>query len=415
MDMLDTRLKETLGAPALRRLMSGLRRRYEAGAGTAAGTISLRNVTAAERSAIDSLLGRHPSDGEPLVVRLDRLNDMIKHAGLADNLRMAIELLSGPIKDRREAKLQELAAWNSVFSGAESYLKGRSELAPWLDKLKKTGLLKRLTCNDPKQASALLECAIQIAIQLPHRGTTLTEFAVHVLRDAHALDRNKKLASVLTGALSILAGMECVSSRAQYRRAWDRLGVAWNELSSSALILNLPADTDTLTGELLRVCAVAGEPCRLTTRQLLRYPPSWRTIVPPKKVYVCENPTVMSAAAKRFGSSSLPLVCIEGQPSTAIRVLLQRLVEHGTELLYHGDFDWPGILIANFIVSNLGASLWRMKTIDYRKSSLHAKLSLKGKPVDALWDAGLRSEMEGTDRAIHEEQVLQELILDLAT
>jgi hypothetical protein len=54
-----------------------------------------------------------------------------------------------------------------------------------------------------------------------------------------------------------------------------------------------------------------------------------------------------------------------------------------------------------------------MRSIDYSSASLHAKLSLKGKSVDALWDASLRFEMESANRAIHEEQVLQELLLDL--
>src|SRR4029077_20493381 len=93
----------------------------------------------------------------------------------------------------------------------------------------------------------------------------------------------------------------------------------------------------------LRSLAASGEPVRLTLRQLAT---SGLTFPEGLVVHICENPVVVAAAADRWSSAIRPLVCIEGQPSQAARRLLGDLASRGATLLYHGDFDWPGLRIA---------------------------------------------------------------------
>jgi hypothetical protein len=71
-------------------------------------------------------------------------------------------------------------------------------------------------------------------------------------------------------------------------------------------------------------------------------------------------------------------------------------------LFYHGDFDWPGIQIANTILARHRAEPWRMNTSDYRLAATGA-LGLSGPPVAASWDEELMPAMCALGRAVHEE------------
>ena len=102
-------------------------------------------------------------------------------------------------------------------------------------------------------------------------------------------------------------------------------------------------------------------------------------------VHVCENPAVLRRAAADLGPRSRPLICTEGQPSTAFHRLAAAVTASGGRLRYHGDFDWPGIAIANFVIRRHNASPWRLSAADYREAvredADHVKLSGPPQPT----------------------------------
>ena len=157
--------------------------------------------------------------------------------------------------------------------------------------------------------------------------------------------------------------------------------------------------------------ADAGEPYRISTRQLLRSGLQFTRSSLGPKVYVCENPTIVAAVANVLGSKSAPLISIEGQPKTSAHILLLQLRRAGIEILYHGDFDWPGIQIANLVIQRYGARPWRLRAEDYKNSP--AGIALRGTRVCSCWDPNLTEEMIRRQSAIHEEAVLALLMKDL--
>jgi uncharacterized protein (TIGR02679 family) len=187
------------------------------------------------------------------------------------------------------------------------------------------------------------------------------------------------------------------------------LGILCDELSAPVLVLNLRPVGQTPTAQALRLHADAGEPYRLSTRQLAR---ERLAIDAPATVFVCENPSVVIAAANELGSRCRPLVCLEGTPKTAGRLLLEQLAACGAALLYHGDFDWPGVRIANLVLQRHGAKPWRMAAADYQQAA-PGGTDLEGEPVAARWDAKLEPAMRAWDKAVHEERVLEPLLADL--
>jgi uncharacterized protein (TIGR02679 family) len=91
----------------------------------------------------------------------------------------------------------------------------------------------------------------------------------------------------------------------------------------------------------------------------------------------------------------------------------------GCVFVYHGDFDWPGIALANRVIGRYQAEPWRMAAADYEYLATRAQLQgtpslpLSGSPVEATWDAELAPTMDALGIALHEEAALDLLLGDL--
>lgn len=233
-----------------------------------------------------------------------------------------------------------------------------------------------------------------------------------MLGDPHALDDDRALTTLVLGAARALSGAPA-GTGAQWRRdTWATVGLVRDELSSTVLTLGLAADPDTPGGRALTAWSAADEPAVLTLRQLTRT--SGVSAGPTGIVYVCENPSVIAAAADLGAARVHPLVCLEGQPSAAAVVLLRRLAEAGGRLRYHGDFDYGGIRIANALARHVDWTPWRFDAAAYRAAaSSRLGRELKGSPTTPGWDPALGAAMAALGRAIDEESVLDTLVSDL--
>jgi hypothetical protein len=71
--------------------------------------------------------------------------------------------------------------------------------------------------------------------------------------------------------------------------AWAAVGVLCDELSAPVLVLNLTGDAVSVARRMLNLYAEAGEPARLSLRQLLRYPPQLSTAATGHRAIICET------------------------------------------------------------------------------------------------------------------------------
>ena len=108
------------------------------------------------------------------------------------------------------------------------------------------------------------------------------------------------------------------------------------------------------------------------------------------------------------GADDVGFVSTGGRPSLVTLEVLSRLSTAGARLLYHGDFDWAGVAIANDLVHRLGVLPWRMSADDYL--ALPARLPLHGTRVEAAWDGELSAAMAHRGLAVHEEAALPQLL-----
>ncbi|MGH3488518.1 MAG: TIGR02679 family protein [Actinopolymorphaceae bacterium] len=455
----DTRLARLLGHDDLGWLVTRVRRRLARGESLDT-SVTLADATPAQRAAVQRLLGRRARPGVTLTVSLAAVDEIIRRSGACpDGLAAAVVALTGEVSDRAAVAAELDRRWEQAFAPLAAVVAERSELEDWYARIRSSGLVRRLT-GSPDVAAPLLADLANVLCELPVGGEPLGRFAARVAGGAHALDDDRPLATLALGAVRALTGLADGSgahgsgvhgsgahesgvhgsgahesgvhgsgvhgSGVEARReTWAAVGLLRDDVSTTVLTLGLPGDPVTPTGRALAAWRDAGQPVVLTLRQLVRDPPLLAGAYDGQVVSVCENPSVVGAAADRLGVASRPLVCTNGQPSAAVMHLLRMLVAAGADLRYHGDFDWGGIRIGNVMFARLPVRPWRFDAAAYRAvadvdpsgesahASVHPWRALSGTPVTPTWDAELGGVMARLRASVEEEVVLDDLLGDL--
>lgn len=399
------RLRRLLGGAALAPLRRRLRQRYERG--RTGDLFTLGGLSAVERQALEGLLGRPAKAAASMRLSRTELDAALSRAGVAESLHAALELLDGPLEDLKARRIARQRAWRRVVAGvAEPRLRAAVTDPVGL------AVLKRLARSDAERSAALLDQAERVLARLPARGLPLAHLAAGVLGDAHALDAGRPVATLVLRACRKDTGESVPGDpESSFRNQWAVLGVSVNELAAPVLCLNLPADEGTPAGALAARARMLGEPVHLSLRTLLRDPPAWQ--VAGRRVFVCENASIVAIAADRLGTRCAPLVCTDGMPGAAQQTLLRQLAACGAQLHYHGDFDWPGLQIGNFVMREFGALPWRYGSEDYDAAPAIGRALEDDKAVVASWASELSQVMAKRGVAVHEEAVDAGLLTDL--
>ena len=161
-----------------------------------------------------------------------------------------------------------------------------------------------------------------------------------------------------------------------------------------------------------RLCSVAhGEPVWLTLRSLRG---DWATEA--RTVYVCENPTVVEAAADALGLACPPLVCTDGIAAGAAIELIAGLARHHCDLRIRADIDFAGFTIIEQILAVApAAQLWRFDLPTYAET-LGVQLSENPPPTSVAGTVeALRNVYDASRKSVHEERILNTLLNDLAS
>ena len=360
--------------------------------------------TASQREAANRLLATPGAIG-PVRIRTQVIADVLREAGIADGIEPCLTALDGPMVDRISLRENDAAIWNAIAVEAETTLSlGRS--ATIVREIIASGLLRRLAANQPEDARELIRQARNVLNRLHgDQPVYLAEMSALSTGDAHALDRDRALGRLVLR----LTGWNGEEGVLAWRSAWVSIGVLTDAVSASTLTLNLSVGGQ---GRLARLFAcVRGEPVRLTARQLDKDETPFD--VRGRTVFVCENPTVVAAAAHALGDQCPPLVCVDGRPTTPSLLLLRRLERDGAQLRYQGDADWPGLAIAADLRQHVRLEPWRLTAQGLALCGDRPGPPLEGNPVETPWDPSLAGALAQRQRALHEEMVLDLLLSDL--
>lgn len=407
--------RDWLAQPALARLWDRLRERLERNGLAVRGRLVIADPSYAERQALGLLMGRAYPAG-PVSIALPALDQRLRSGAAGAGLTAVVADLRGPLTDRPAVQDARRSAWQQTWAAAHAALTAANLsdapwAEPWLTEIRTGGTLSRL---GPEPAGRLMTQAVAVLSRLRGQQHGRGELAERVTGTAHGLDDDTLLAKVVLRALARAHGLEPPQNARARRELWEAAGVAADRVSSTVLTYGLaPLGADWPAG-LLRQRAEAAAETHLTMRDLRRI--RWR-LAPGTEVFVCENPRIVEAAAD--AGSSRWLVCTAGNPATVVTVLLDALADAGARLAYRGDFDWPGIAMANRMFSGYPARPWRMSAADYAEHAAAARdrgtplQPLSGPPVDASWDPELTPAMSGLGLAIQEESALELILADL--
>lgn len=410
----DNLLRDRVGAlmarPGYRTLLTQVRDGLEAhGEPT---QLTLRDLDVDGRNALADLLGQRRRPGAVVTVRVADLDASLRSSRVGAGLVEVLEAVDGPLQNRRAASRDRRAAWQQIHEELAARVDGRDELCRWVDALRSDGLLLRLS-EDVEMARTLGHQAVDVLDDLPAENVPLGVLAADVIGDPHALDAGSALATlVLRGAAELLGRSGLPTGARQRRELWAAVGVVCDPLSATVLVLGVRARGIHLLAGTLTDHAGFGEPLRLTLRQLVDEALPYE----PGTISICENPTVMVAAADMLAENCAPLVCTDGVPDAAADRLFRDLRAVGCGLRFHTDFDGGGIRIGNLLHDRFGAHPWRMGTDDYRGALARVTRTselVAGVP-DARWDSELAPAMRREGRVVSEEHVLDDLLADLA-
>lgn len=289
-------LREWAALPGPALVLAEVRRRARNGNRTEIGTLRLV-LTHEQRREVARLAGtRWEVSGRP--VRLADLAEALAEHGMT--VRGLVERLDGrPVELGRDLRAGQAARRHEESAAAAERLTRAGvpaeQAAAWLADLAL-----------PRSGSGeLLALAEQVAVVWSRMRAVprarLAELAALACGDAHALDPDRLLGRAAARLSAVVHGVERPRRGGRaWRAAWAAAGVSCDEVSSRVLVLNLPLSG---TAPAARLTAAApGEPLWLTLRSL---DGAW-TAPPGATVFVCENATVVEAAADRWGARCAP-------------------------------------------------------------------------------------------------------------
>jgi uncharacterized protein (TIGR02679 family) len=370
----------------LSRVWAQLAERLERNGLQARGSIVVNQLDRSERHALGGLLGQVLA-ADSCSVDLSMLDERLLTRS-DEGLTRAAERVLGRSLVNRPAQRQVRGEWREApFDVARAWLEQHPELdqrwvQTWLAALRRDGVLVR----DSDPSGLLLRALSVLAACLddPVRpGKARTELAAGTTHDAHALDDDGKLSQLVLRALAARVDRPTPTSAAERRDIWESVGVTTDSVSTTCLTRGLGVLEIWSGAARYRLAAESGDPIHVTWWDLRR----GLGMTPGQEVFVCENPRVLEAIA-------------------------ERLAESGAHIRYHGDFDWPGIAMANQLVAMFDVEPWRMSADDYLDSP--AGLPLVGSEVAPAWDAELGAAMRHRGLAVHEEAVLGGLLDSLS-
>ena len=393
---------DSLASGDLDALWERVRDRLEKSGVANRGRLHIPELSSSGRLVLQSLIDRRPSatlDLRVLEVGLRRLS-------VGDDLPTALEALGFPVSsepaDRRAERAERRRAHAAARAACDSWPEPWAQ--EWIDGAIRGGVLRGFHAD---QARALVGQVRQVLDRLEQSAAGLAsrvDMAAQILGSSHALDTGTRLEAAVTRALRLKHGED------EARSLWEQAGVHLDLTSAPVLTWSLPLTSACSLATLSTEAAACGIPLHLSRFALEHHPAH---VASGSRLLVVENPRIVEAAAQ--ARSSTPVISTNGQPSSAVLLLLAQLKESGARLYYHGDFDTPGLAICARMAT-LGLMPWRMNAGDYREALDAADAEGTQLPLDLIepgptsWDPALRDLFDRERRVVHEERLLPTLI-----
>ncbi|GAA0506551.1 hypothetical protein Ade02nite_95440 [Paractinoplanes deccanensis] len=368
--------------------------------GTAAVTAP---ADATQRAAVTGLVGgRTPRAGQTIRVDLSALTARLQaHDPRLTPGMLAAHTAGRSLGERIRGNAERRDALDRLRHHTLNVIDTEREFWPALHR---AGWAARLLAADnPEQ---IVDQAAATIAALPASGGRLDRrrLADSITGFPHALD-NGTLPGLV---LAILTATGRIPAGLPPRAAWAAAGIDCDDLTGGLLALGIhPAGWSLPVGTVVTI----------PPRELARcaWPEAPQSGV---RVFVTENPSVVTAAADLSNGAPVRLLCTVGTPSALEIDAIGGLADAGWEVAVRADFDQAGLQhVASLLAGIPSAVPWRMKAADYLSSltsPTHGRTRLDTAALPATaWDPDLHEVMIESGYAAYEESLIDQLMDDL--
>jgi uncharacterized protein (TIGR02679 family) len=358
---------------------------------------------AAQRAAVTGLLGgRIPRAGQSIRVDLRALTTRLQ----AHDPRLTPGMLAAHTAGRSLGeRMRGTAERRDALEGLRRYaLDAITTEREFWPALHRAGWAARLLAAS--NSEQIVDQAAAVIAALPASGERLDRrrLADTVTGFPHALD-----SGTLPGlVLAILTSTGHIPAGLPPRAAWAAAGVDCDDLTGGLLALGIhPAGWSLPAGTVVTI----------PPRELAHC--AWPEAPQPGvRVFVTENPSVVTAAADLSKGSPVRLLCTVGTPSALEIDAIGRLAGAGWQVAVRADFDQAGLQhVASLLAGIPSAVPWRMSAGDYLGSltgPAHGRTRLDPANLPATaWDPDLQDAMTTSGYAAYEESLIDQLVDDL--
>ena len=205
-------------------------------------------------------------------------------------------------------------------------------------------------------------------------GLVLSAYALRHFGDTHALDKGTNLRQKLDQFLAQTYGSKDLTN----------LGIIKNEITSTVWSYNVTVNTGYVGVSLMDVREIA-----------------LRDV---DTVWIFEND---NTAQRIFAEGlSFPFIIASGRPTKAFHQLLQRLIDKGTKICYHGDMDLAGIDMFDTLKSQYPAiEAPFMTTTEFEHSTTTPSTKEQNYKLENTYLPNLVNIIKRTKRVVYEEQL----------
>lgn len=391
--------RDALASASLQEFWATVRRQLDRNADRRANTTKRPTLAPDAALALRTVLG----DAYRSRIELDVLERELVVRGVGDDLDDALTKLGHPPSPdaltrrvdsvrRSEARAAlMLAIGNWKYDWAQEWARG----------IVSSGNLGGL---EPSEVTELVGDVVKVTLLAGREDARMarTDVAAMLFGDSHALDAGRRRTNWAERALRYLVG------DLDGRELWEAAGLVPDRVSAPALVWGLDAVGRSPAARLLAEGFRAAVPVHLSGYALDVELGSFGTRSD-VEVLVVENPRVVEYAAER--RIDRPLIAGNGNPSSAVMLLIERLQFNGVPLRYHGDFDAAGLAICGRMEAR-GLTPWRMSSADYQAAiALGEDRGVRlgrdeYRAAATLWDPPLAAAFNDARLVVHEEFLL---------
>ncbi len=413
---------------AYARLMQELWKKWKS-LGRAAGSVTLKNATEAERRAIGGIVGKTFADGTVTLTFREFEQGLQKTRFAPVDMKAVLEdYFAASLQTNQEQKEQARRTKDEFFGRLMACFGDCGENRPaafcWIRELqhrKKYGyqILIKEFGKEPGVAEILAQNvgrALNCLEETEGEERLLAVFAAEISGNPHYFDRGTAAGQLLMHAVCFRKGAEIPQSAYEWRELMQSVGIVSDNIASMVHVFGVRLETADGPHPACEAFYQRKEPYVLTGENL-------KSITGAKAdrniVYVVENEMVFLYLVENAKDQGVSILCTSGQLRVAAVQLLDHLIESGAVICYSGDLDPDGMDIADRLWQRCGntVQLWRMEPEDYMQSISGEALSDRQlAKLKNLKNAALRRTAELVQKekkAGYQENLLKQLTRDV--